>query len=156
MVHDTKGHLSELWGPSSWRTRMSVLGWNSTDFRVKLKFESWLSYLTFSEPSCLYFKMEIIVEIIIITFLFLKKIITIFFLKKRFYLFIFRERGKGGRKRGRETSMCGCLSCAPLLETWPATQACALDWESNWRPFALQARTQSTVLCQPGQIITLI
>ena len=31
---------------------------------------------------------------------------------KRFYLFIFRER-KGGRKRGRETSMCGCLSCTP-------------------------------------------
>ena len=27
---------------------------------------------------------------------------------KRFYLFIFRE-GKGGRKRERETSMCGCL-----------------------------------------------
>ena len=22
--------------------------------------------------------------------------------------------------------MCGCLSCAPLLGTWPATQACAL------------------------------
>ena len=28
------------------------------------------------------------------------------------FLFIFRE-GKGGRKRGRETSMCGCLSHAP-------------------------------------------
>ena len=27
-------------------------------------------------------------------------------------LFIFRE-GKGGRKRGRETSMCGCLLRAP-------------------------------------------
>ena len=32
---------------------------------------------------------------------------------KRFYLFIFKE-GKGGRKRGTETSMCGCLSRAPL------------------------------------------
>ena len=30
----------------------------------------------------------------------------------RFYLFIFRE-GKGGRKRGRETSVCGCLLSAP-------------------------------------------
>ena len=30
----------------------------------------------------------------------------------RFYLFSFRE-GKGGTKRGRETSMCGCLSRAP-------------------------------------------
>ena len=44
---------------------------------------------------------------------------------KRFYLFIFRE-GKGGRKRGRETSMRGCLSHTPLLGTWPTTQACAL------------------------------
>ena len=31
---------------------------------------------------------------------------------KRFYLFIFRERGMEG-ERGRETSMCGCLSHAP-------------------------------------------
>ena len=29
-----------------------------------------------------------------------------------YYLFIFRE-GKGVRKRGRETSVCGCLSHAP-------------------------------------------
>ena len=34
----------------------------------------------------------------------------LFFLRS--YLFIFRE-GKGRRKRGRETSMCGCLSHAP-------------------------------------------
>ena len=33
-------------------------------------------------------------------------------LKKRFLKFIFRG-GKGRRKRGRETSMCGCLSHAP-------------------------------------------
>ena len=25
----------------------------------------------------------------------------------------FLSEGKGGRKRGRETSMCGCLLCAP-------------------------------------------
>ena len=48
--------------------------------------------------------------------------------------------------------MCGCLSRAPFLRggTWPATQACALDWESNRQHFGLQARTQSTELCQPG------
>ena len=39
------------------------------------------------------------------------------FLKELFiyvcmYVFIFRE-GKGWKKRGRETSMCGCLSRAP-------------------------------------------
>ena len=28
---------------------------------------------------------------------------------------------------------------SPLLGTWPATQACALDWESNQRPFGSQA-----------------
>ena len=42
---------------------------------------------------------------------------------KRFYLFIFREE-KGGRKRGRETSMCGCLSHAPYW-TWQTIWACA-------------------------------
>ena len=36
-------------------------------------------------------------------------VIPPFFLKKIFYLFIFRE-GKGGRKKGRETSMCDCPS----------------------------------------------
>ena len=34
------------------------------------------------------------------------------------YLFIL-ERGEGGRKRGRETSMCGCLSCAPYWGCGP-------------------------------------
>ena len=36
-------------------------------------------------------------------------------------IYLFLDRG-GGRKRGRETSLCGCLSRAP----WPAPQACAL------------------------------
>ena len=31
--------------------------------------------------------------------------------QQRFYLLIFRERGR--EERGRETSMCGCLSHAP-------------------------------------------
>ena len=38
----------------------------------------------------------------------------------------------------------------PLLGTWPTTQACACDWESNWRPFGSQAGTQSTEPHQPG------
>ena len=44
---------------------------------------------------------------------------------KRFYLFIFRE-GKGGRKRRRETSMCGYPSHA-LTGDLPASRACALS-----------------------------
>ena len=30
-----------------------------------------------------------------------------------FYLFVYFRKGKGGRKRGKETSVCGCLSCTP-------------------------------------------
>ena len=46
----------------------------------------------------------------------------------RFDLFIFRE-GKGGRKRGRETSMCGCLLHAPY---WgPGPGGLCPNWESN-------------------------
>ena len=59
-------------------------------------------------------------QTLIISLNILCKIHLIFFL--RFYLFIFRE-GKGGE---RGTSMCGYLSHAPQLGTWPATQACAL------------------------------
>ena len=49
---------------------------------------------------------------------------TIIKFLKRFYLFIFREKGR--EEDRRETSMCGCLSCTPLLGTWSATQAGAL------------------------------
>ena len=38
----------------------------------------------------------------------------------------------------------------PLLGTWPETQACALDWELNLRPFGLQAGAQATEPHQPG------
>ena len=38
----------------------------------------------------------------------------------------FLEREKGREKRGRETSMCGCLSHAPYWGPGPATQASAL------------------------------
>ena len=50
----------------------------------------------------------------------------------RFYLFIFSQRGREG-KRGRETSMCGCLS-RPLLGTWPTAQACALTGNQTGDP----------------------
>ena len=42
------------------------------------------------------------------------------------------------------------LTC-PLLGTWPATQGCALDWETNWKPFGSQARGTPELCCQPGQ-----
>ena len=57
------------------------------------------------------------------------------FILSRFYLFIFRE-GKGGRKRGIETSMCGCLLCTPTEDLAHKRGLCP-DWKSNQRPFGL-------------------
>ena len=72
----------------------------------------------------------------------------IFFFFYDFIYLVFRE-GKGGRKRGRETLLCGCLSHIPYWGTWPTTQACTLDWESNQQPFGSQASSQSTEPHQP-------
>ena len=66
-------------------------------------------------------------------------------------LFIFRDifRGRWGRKRGRETSMRGCLLCVPY---WgPALQPRHVPWLGiNCRPFGSQAGAQSTKPHQPG------
>ena len=73
-------------------------------------------------------------------------IVVVFFL--RFYLFIFRQRGREG-ERDRNINVWLSLLLPPL-GTWPATQACALDWKLNRRPFGSQAGTQSTEPHQPG------
>ena len=65
-------------------------------------------------------------------------ILNVFYFKKRFYLFLERERN---------INVWLPLVC-PLLENWPTTQACALDWESNWWPLGSQAH--STEPHQPG------
>ena len=54
----------------------------------------------------------------------------IIFLKKKHFIYLFLETEEGKEKEREETSLCGCLSCAPLLGTWPKTQACALI--GNW------------------------
>ena len=62
----------------------------------------------------------------------------LYFFFKRFYLFL-------GREKERERNANVWLPLArPLLGTWPVTQACALDCESNRRPFGSQAGAQST------------
>ena len=62
------------------------------------------------------------------------------------YLFIFRERRREGKERERN------IYWLPLAHAnWSATQACALDRESNQQPFGSQAGTQSTEPHQPGQ-----
>ena len=55
------------------------------------------------------------------------------FFKKILFIYFYRE-GKRGRKKGGETSMCGCLSHAPPLGTWPSTQACALTGNRTSNP----------------------
>ena len=65
---------------------------------------------------------------------------------------MFRERGKEGerRKRGRETSVCGCLLRTPYWGTWPATQACALTGNRTAGLLGHRPCAQSTELRQPG------
>ena len=54
-------------------------------------------------------------------------------------------------ERGREGNINMWLPFErPLLGTWPATQACALIWESNFWLFGSQAGAQSTEPHQSG------
>ena len=69
-----------------------------------------------------------------------------FYFFLRFYLFL--ERGEGKAKE-RETLMCGCLSHAPYCANQACNPGMSPDWESNWQPFDLQVRAQSTELHQP-------
>ena len=52
-------------------------------------------------------------------------------------LFIYLK-GKGGRKRGRETSVCGCLSHGPFGDLACNPGMCPA-WESNQQPFSSRA-----------------
>ena len=74
---------------------------------------------------------------------------TGFFLKKIFYLFIFRERGRDGEREGEKHRyvVASCMSPTGDLACNPGT---CPDWESNWRPFGLQASTQSMEPPQAG------
>ena len=81
--------------------------------------------------------------------------IFLFYFFKILFIYFWRE-GKGGRKRGRETSMCErninvWLPLArPQLGTWPTTQACALIGNrTSDLSFGLQAGAQSTEPLQP-------
>ena len=89
-----------------------------------------------------------------IFFFFFKSLFHSHFLN-RFYLFIL-NRGEG-KKRGRETSMCGCFCFShapPPQPHWGPDRArnpgMCPDWESNRRPFGSPAGAQSTEPHQPG------
>ena len=59
---------------------------------------------------------------------------------KKYFIYFFMEgkgaerEGKRRRKRGRETSMCGCFSHGPYWGTWPTTQACSLTGNQTGDP----------------------
>ena len=70
------------------------------------------------------------------------------------FSFIFTDfncfyRGEGRQQERERNIKVWLLLMRPLLGTWPATQACVLDWESNQQPFELQAGTQATDTHQP-------
>ena len=69
------------------------------------------------------------------------------FLKDFIYLFL--ERGEGREKEMERNISVWLPLMRPLLGIWPATQACALDWELNQWLFGSQAGTQSTEPHQP-------
>ena len=78
--------------------------------------------------------------------------VSFLFLKKRFYLFIL-ERG-GRKEKERERNMCernrDQLPLSPPNGDLVCNPGMCPNWESNQRPFSLQAGTQSTEPHQPG------
>ena len=66
------------------------------------------------------------------------------------YLLLYRKE----KKRGKETSMCGCTCVTPTGDLAHNQGMCS-DWESNQRRFGSQAHAQSTELHQPGQLQSL-
>ena len=65
------------------------------------------------------------------------------------YLFIFRERQSEGEREG-EKHQCVVASRVPCTEDLACNPGTCPHWESNLRPFGLQAGTQSTEPHQPG------
>ena len=74
----------------------------------------------------------------------------------KIFINLFLERGEG-REKERERNISVWLPLTyPLLGTWPVTQACALEWESNQGPFRSQAGTQSSKPHQPGHHLEIV
>ena len=74
------------------------------------KYDSGICVYLIVNTYLYYRKNKCHIDTIIIIFIFNIRTILKYFLN---ILFIYFREGKGGRKRGRETSMCGCLSCVP-------------------------------------------
>ena len=66
------------------------------------------------------------------------------------FIYLFLDREEGWEKERERSHKVWLPLTHPLLGTWHEPQACALHWESNQRPFGLQAGTQLAELHQPG------
>ena len=87
----------------------------------------WMRQAVCGEPSC-----RSLLGLVVA----LGKLVPLFLFFKVLFvcLFVYLERkGKGERKRGRETSTCGCLE-RPRRGTWSITQACALTGNRTGNP----------------------
>ena len=73
-----------------------------------------------------------------------------FFLFLKDFTYLFLERGKGGRKG--EKHQCVVASRVPPTGDLACNPGMCPDWESNQRPFGLEACAQSTELHQMGLI----
>ena len=67
----------------------------------------------------------------------------------KIYLFIFRERGREGEREGEKHQRV-VTSCVSPTRDLVFNPGMCPDWESNQRPFGLQAGTQSTEPHQQG------
>ena len=70
-------------------------------------------------------------------------------------LFIFRERRREGERKEEKYQYVVASHMLPTRDLVRNTGMCP-DWELNWRPFALQAGTQSTKPHQPGLVLLFI
>ena len=73
---------------------------------------------------------------------------------KRVYLF-FRERGREGEIEEEKHQCVAAFQVSPTGYL-PQNPGMCPDWESNWRPFGLQAHIQPTELYQLGPYLNFI
>ena len=76
----------------------------------------------------------------------------------QFFLFIFplfSESEEGREKERERNNQCVVASHAPSTGDLARNPGMCPDWESNHRPFGLQAGTESTEPHQPGQFFLL-
>ena len=80
----------------------------------------------------------------------------LFLFFKDFIFLYFRERGMEGEREG-EKHQCVVAPCAPPIGDLACNPGMCPDWESNRRPFGLQACAQSTELTrQSGHLLLRI